>query len=538
MAHKNKPKKTSAGAHRAIIAINPIIASSYFDLATQQFLSDWIDPTQLSTIELIDCLSGSIRAIQGNLLAALSEKLQPIEISHIDNIPLHFLEETPGSGIAHIHKSASHGELRVFCRATPLHPAGDFIYTLGTQAASSEFMPKLSDMNAEIFSYTLLDKNHKQITLQLTIQLSEEDIHIELPNLGLIQEEDLIMGGLAKTRGVLPNLGSGTFKFLPINQQYSLKSSRIMANHQALVYELSEHGQKLMAKQAHGDLTVFSAKLDPKGLYDFELHHPIDRPSQSNLMSANFKCTPSSLYQDIQTQRGKIYELSFYFKPIKTYLIAQNLPLNQPISVELWWAGLLIGVIQLLAETLKGYHFTLEGQDESTRLELKLPEQALLLSEITTQNIAEHLDLATIVPEEKKQVTFELGIENETGKQAYFPITLDLDNEILVSQAASYTITIEDLSPYKKIVLSNHIIFDAFPATNLNLEKIFDHMQIPESQRHVEVAQIGHSAIYEIKISDKSDLLAMPVTIADVELKFDGGNTGLDTLFKYLSIDI
>ncbi len=537
-----KVKYSIRPTSKEIIAIKPILpfVDNPEDVFTPSLsfieLGDWIDPASLASTEHSESTSQCITAITGNLLTSLSTALKPVEISHIDNIPVHFLEEVPESGIALIHKSQSNGELMVFCRATDVHEAGDFIYTLGTQ----ESVPESDDSNLEVFSYTLTDKNHKQITLQLSIELSDEEIDIDLPDLGIIQEEDLMMGSLAKTRGLLPlaaaskNKTQQEFRFLPIEQQYSLKSLHLTAQNEFLLYELSDHGTQLIAKQAKSHETVFSAKIESKGLYDFELHHPIDRPMQTNLMSGNFKRTKSSLYQDIKTKAGKIYDFSFYFKPIKDVLTVQALPLNQPLTVELWWAGLLIGVIQLLGETLKGYHFTLEGQEDNTRLELKLADNHVL----TTQHLADHLDMASMVPEEQTQMRFDLGFENQLGAQNQFPITLNLEHELIVSQGAPYTITMDDLSPYKKIVLSDSLVFDETPATTLNLEKIFEQMQIPESHRQVDIEQLANSNVYEVKISDNTDKFNAPITVADVELKFDGGNGGLEMLYKYLAIDI
>ncbi len=521
--------------HSEDIALNDTL--SFFDADNSQFVSDWIEPSNLTETSLSES-DGHVIAVTGNLLASLSQQLKPVEISHIDNIPIHFLEEISGSCIAHIHKSQSNGELTVYCKETQTHQAGDFIYTIGTQ----EYNDDSSEKSTEVFSYTLTDKNHKQITLQLSIQLSDEDIDVDLPDLGIIQEEDLMAGHLAKTRGLLPGINAmrhhekslQTLKFLPIEQQYSLKSMHLTVQQEPLSYELSDHGVTLIGKKAKTKETVLTAKIDPKGLYNFELHQPIDRPLQTNLMTSNFKRTVSSLYQDIATKSGKLYEFSFYFKPIKDILPAQTLALSKPLSVEIWWAGLLIGVIYLMSETLKGYHFTLEGQEDNTRLELKLTDNSLL----TTQHLASHLDMATLVPEEQAQIRFELGFENQLGMQQQFPITLNLEHEVLVNQAAPYTITLDDLSPYKKIVLSENAVFGDNPATILNLEKIFEHMQIPDAHRHVDIQQLEHSNIYEIKISDNTDKLAEPITVADIQLKFDGGNAGLEALARYLSIDI
>jgi hypothetical protein len=513
---------------------------SFLDLNNQHFLSDWIDPSDfLTDNDDTDASNGHVTAIMGNLLSSLSPKLKPIEISRIDNIPISFLEDIPNSKIAHIHKSQSNGELTVFCQSNETHKAGDFIYTLGTQQANQND----ESITAEIFSYTLVDKHHKEITLQLSIQSSEEDLNAEFPDLGIIQEEDLMISTLAKTRGLLPSLPLGKnqikreYKFLPIEEQYSLKAMHLSTQKQPLFYELTHNDTQLTAKHSETQKTIFSATLNPqKGLYEFELHHPLDRPVPINLMSRNFKRTNSSLYQDIATKSGKIYELSFYLNPIKSLLAeqGQTLRMNRTISVELWWAGLLIGVIELLSETLKGYHFTLEGHEDSSRLEFILPHNNFL----TTQDVAEHLDMATLFPEEQAQIKFELGFQNQLGDTQHFPITLNLEHEVVVSQSALYTITMDDLSPYKKIVLSDQLILADTPATTLNIEKIFDQMQIPEPHRHVEIEQLAQSNIYEIKISDSSDKFAMPITVADVELKFDGGNAGLEMLMKHLTIDI
>lgn len=547
-----KKLKYSIRPSKDIIAIKPMLpfvdnpedislqSLSFFDADNNQFLNDWIEPSSASPTE-VD-LSGTeerVTAITGNLLASLASQLKPVEISHIDNIPIPFLEEIVGSSIAHIHKSQSNGELTVYCKETNNHQPGDFIYTLGTQEYNHL---NNSEENTEIFSYTLTDKNHKKITLQLTIQFSDEDIDIDLPDLGIIQEEDLMAGHLAKTRGLLPGIESirnknkteQDLRFLPIEQQYSLQAMHLTVQQKPVIYELSEHGTALIGRQATTKNTVLTAKIDKKGLYDFELHQPIDRPVQANLMSSNFKRTQSSLYQDIATKSGKIYEFSFYFKPIKDIFSAQTLPLNKTLSVELWWAGLLIGIIQLMSETLKGYHFTLEGQEDNTRLELKLSDN----TELTTQHLADHLDMATLIPEEQAQIRFELGFEQQPGVQHQFPITLNLEHEVLVNQAAPYTITLDDLSPYKKIVLSESTVLGDTPTTILNLEKIFEHMQIPDSHRHVDIQQIENSNIYEVKISDKTDKFAEPITVADIELKFDGGNSGIETLARYLNIDI
>lgn len=546
-----KKLKYSIRPSKDIIAMKPMLpfvdnpddislnTLSFFDADNNQFLNDWIEPSISNLTEANLTVSEEhVMAITGNLLTSLPSQLKPVEISHIDNIPIHFLEEITGSSIAHIHKSQSNGELTVYCKETNNHRAGDFIYTLGTQ----EYNDLNNEKNTEVFSYTLTDKNHKQITLQLTIQFSDEEIDIDLPDLGIIQEEDLMTGHLAKTRGLLPGIKSmrskdkteQNLRFLPIEQQYSLHAMHLTVQQNPVIYELSEHGTILIGRQAATKNTVLTAKIDKKGLYDFELHQPIDRPLQTNLMNDNFRKTTSSLYQDIATKAGKIYEFSFYFKPIKDILPVQVLNLNKPLSVEVWWAGLLIGVIYLMSETLKGYHFTLEGQEENSRLELKLTDN----TELTSQHLADHLDMATLVPEEQTQLRFELGFEQQSGIQHQFPITLNLEHEVLVSQAAPYTITLDDLSPYKKIVLSEGTVLGDTPATTLNLEKIFEHMQIPDSHRHVDIQQLEHSNIYEVKISDKTDKFAEPITVADVELKFDGGNAGIEALARYLSIDI
>lgn len=513
---------------------------AFFDMENQQFLSDWIDPTALSDENAESKSSGdTITAIMGNLLIGLPKSikipLDGIEISRIDNIPIHFLEDVPGSKIAHIHKSPSNSELIVFCQAFENHQVGDFIYRLG----KPEINPNGELLTSETFNYSLLTKNRKQLTLQLLIQFSEEELETEFLDLGVIQEEELMTHPLVKTRGILPKIfpmefdkqqetNNSGYVFLPIEQQYSLKALHLTAQNQPLQYELSDDRKELYGKQTQTNQTIFSAKLADKGLYDFELHHSIDRPTHANMLAHNFKRTHSSLYQDIETKEGKIYELSFYFKPI------QALQINQFATVELWWAGIMIGVIQLLSETLKGYHFSLEGQQDLSRLEFKLPSDTVL----DTQQLANHLDMATIAPEEQAQIKLELGFEDTQGQALQFPITLNLEHEVVVSQAAPYLITMDDLSPYKKIVLAEQFVLHDSPIATLNIEKIFDQLQIPESHRHVDIEQLANSNIYEIKISDSSDKLGMPITVADVELKFDGGNAGLETLFKYLTIDV
>lgn len=539
---------------KEIIALKPILPSteekadfsfnslSFFDLNTNQFLSDWIEPSSLLAQSEALTSNGQVTAIMGNLLNSIPSHLKSAEITHIDNIPIQFLEEVPNSKIAHIHKSQSTGELTVYCLANEHHQPGDFIYTLGTQEINQKSEPQSN----EIFSYTLSFPNHKQITLQLSIQLSEEDLDVELPDLAIIQEQDLMINSLAKTRGLLPIHATSThsiqqvYAFLPIEQQYSLKSLHLTSQNQPLVYELHNQGSQLHAKQAQTHKTVFTAALEAKGLYDFELHHPIDKPKPVNLLSSNFKRTKSSLYQDISTKAGKIYNLSFYFKPFSTVLA---LPTSPTLSVELWWAGILIAVIPLLQETLKGYHFSLEGSQDHARIEFKLSEnlqdtQALA---INAQDIANHLDNASIASEEQPQIRFELGFSNLAGSTDQFPIIINLENELLVSPNTPYTITMDDLSPYKKIVLTEHHILsdlENMPLTVLNIEKIFDQMQIPESHRQVDVEQLAQSNIYEIKISDSSDKHLAPITVADVELSFDGGDAGVEMLFRYLSIDV
>ena len=78
------------------------------------------------------------------------------------------------------------------------------------------------------------------------------------------------------------------------------------------------------------------------------------------------------------------------------------------------------------------------------------------------------------------------------------------------------------------------------PLATINLDTLFNHMSIPSENRTVQVVQREENGlgtnVYEVKISDNTGHYA-PITVADVQLGFPGGEGGLNVFQKNVVIN-
>lgn len=370
-----------------------------------------------------------------------------------------------------------------------------------------------------------------------------------------IDEEGLLPGTLESTQTIgylqLPFqiTNSTQIKFDSITEQHILHELSLKSAGNDLSYSLSQNDQLLTATAgAHGPI-VFSMQLNDHGAYIFTLHSHIDRPAPSNLVSdsnlsqpldtsgwhkhsldENLVSTPMiALSQDIATKPNEAYQLTIHHLP-------QHMENTTPSEIKVFWGDQQLCSLPGNSLESKGYTFSVEGDPghENTTLQfVGIGNESFVknyLDNVSVISAGQNkipIDFGFSVTQSDNDVTHHHLIVNVTTTP---PIELNNQEpfDIFYEQSVYQTIIINDDSP-------NHN-----PMTRINLDTLFKNLAIPAENRLVEVVQLQENGlatnVYEVKISDKSHTY-QPITVADVQLSFPGGDGGLSVFQRNILID-
>ncbi|MBI2790433.1 MAG: hypothetical protein HYX61_00630 [Gammaproteobacteria bacterium] len=359
------------------------------------------------------------------------------------------------------------------------------------------------------------------------INLPSKVIHEE--STSFIDEEGLLPGTSEsrETSGFLAlsygQTQPSVIQFAPIADQQALVNMALTSKGANLHYELMHNNQLLVATQGETDNAVFTVHLDKNGSYTFTLHNHLDRTSPPNLVAST---EPS---QNIHTQPGELYQLTFYHQG---HTSAQN----EANDVQIYWGDNLIYTLPSTKSEGKGYTFSVEGvagadttklQFVSTGNEHAIKDTIHDVSVMSTAQNKVPIDFAYVVADMQG---------NETHGQ--FTVNITTTPPIQVSNHEPFDVIFEH-GVYQTIIVSDGNA-QHNPLTTINLDNLFNHLAISAENRVVEVVQREENGfatnVYEVKISDKSQSL-VPITVADVQLSFPGGDGGLHVFQRNIFIE-
>lgn len=322
---------------------------------------------------------------------------------------------------------------------------------------------------------------------------------------------------------------SGTLHFAPIASQLGLHDLKLKAAGTELTYQLDDKGQHLIAT-IDNNTKIFDAEIKQDGTYFFTLHHPIDRLSAPNLVTDIWQTvneeSSSRMMQQIETQANIPYQFTLHFLPGMKGIFEQ---------LQVYWDNQLLQTIKTSEHDARGYTFSVEGaQDNHTLLEIVgIGGQALLTDFIQNVSVASTaqfqlpIDFSVLFTDSDNNVT-----------QSGFTINVTTTPAIEIGNQNHLDIFYEQ-SVYQSIVVSDENAKDN-PLATINLDTLFKQLSIDHDNRLVEVVQriedgMGTN-VYDIKISDKAHAME-PITIADVQLSFPGGDGGMAVFERHIAID-
>lgn len=351
-----------------------------------------------------------------------------------------------------------------------------------------------------------------------------------------IDEFGLLPGAQeAKTiSGYVPNAvhAEQTLEFAPLASQTALADLHLSANGMDLTYRLNANHQQLIATAGIDGPNVFHVDLKPDGTYFFTLHHPIDRVSPQNLADENawqtaHEINSSKMSQLLATEPNMPYQFTLHYTPgIETIFD----------KLLIYWDHQLLQTIETSLHDPKGYSFSVESsfQDPQTLLEIVGLGGTGLLNDFI-QNIS-------VASSAQYQLPIDFSVlinpEQENATQSVFTVNVTNTPAIELNNQHHFDIFYEQ-SVYQTIIVNDENTNDN-PLTTINLDSLFKQLSIEENNRLVEVVQRTEDGIatnvYEIKISDKMQEMA-PITIADVQLSFPGGNGGMSVFERHVAIN-
>ncbi len=501
-----------------------------------------IDHGQIHTNQL----TAQPETISGNLLESSQEGST---LSSIEGYALG--EMQPDEGILELSYENGQGTLTIHTKDSNGHKAGDFSYS-----------SQGNESGHESFSYELQTPEGK-IQLALQFDISKSELILRDPDLGFVDQEGFLPGqhDALKTFGDLhinfSKAENVAFEFLPLVKQQGLIDANLTTQNMPLYYVISQDGSTLTAYQGANGPVVFEVELFDDGSYEFQLEGFLDRDVPTNLLSdptfdgldltlaypfdralgwqkhtsslLHFpnKTTPENeieVSQDILTKPGHAYQLSFY----------SGVSDNEDSSFELYWNDKLIQTIGR-DQAWSGYSFGLEGGAES-HSQLKIIGHNL---DHPLQHYIHSLTLSDMSMEKLPlEFQFHYLDSEQVIEQRAFTVLVSTEPSIVLTQNEPFNIIYEQ-TLYQSIILNEPTASNNQPLTKLNLETLFESLRIPHEDRLVDVVQLEEAGektnVYEVTISDKKSP-TNAITIADIQLKFDGGHDGLDVFSKNIII--
>jgi len=363
---------------------------------------------------------------------------------------------------------------------------------------------------------------HPIACLTTPSEFSYIDEHGLLPG---SSEAKTIMGFLSGTFDQ-----TGMLHFAPIALQLGLNELKLKANGAELSYQLDESRQHLIATVGE-DTKIFDAEIKQDGTYFFTLHHPIDRLSAPNLVTDIWQTVndenTSRMMQQVQTQANIPYQFTLHYFPGLQNAFEQ---------LQVYWDNQLLQTIKTSEHDARAYTFSVEGAQgaQHTLLEIVGVGGAGLLNDFI-QNVSVASTAQFQLP-----IDFSVLFTGDDGNisQSGFTINVTTTPAIEIDNQSHLDIFYEQ-SVYQSIIVSDENA-KANPLATINLDTLFKQLSIDQDNRLVEVVQRTEDGmatnVYEIKISDKTQAME-PITIADVQLSFPGGNGGMSVFERHIAID-
>lgn len=345
-----------------------------------------------------------------------------------------------------------------------------------------------------------------------------------------------LLPGSSQSRSIMGFLTShfdqaGFLHFAPISSQQGLHDLKLTANGTELTYQLDENHQHLIATAGTEGDKIFDAELKQDGSYFFTLHHPIDRLNAPNIVADNWQSVndqnTSKMTQQLETDPNMPYQFTLHYLPGLEKTFEQ---------LQVYWDNQLLQTIQTSQNDTRGYTFSVEGapHDNHTLLEIVGTGGTGLVNDFiqdvsvsSTAQFQLPIDFSVLFTGSDNSVSQNGFTINVTTTPA-----IEIDNQnhldIFYEQSVYQTIIVNDENA-KEI-----------PLTTINLDSLFKQLSIDQDNRVVEIVQRTEDGVgtnvYEIKISDKAQAME-PITIADVQLSFPGGNGGMAVFERHIAID-
>ncbi|MBS0286980.1 MAG: hypothetical protein JSR17_06775 [Proteobacteria bacterium] len=390
--------------------------------------------------------------------------------------------------------------------------------------------------------------SESDIKFNITMDSDSIDFSHKAPHeesTSFVHEESLLPGTneSRETTGFLPISHSQQsihgLEFSPLEDQPSLMQLGLKSKGVDLHYELTHNNQLLIATAGDTDVAVFTVYLDQNGAYTFTLHNHIDRAPPANLLTLTKDATTNqaipdwtfihdtnktnfSLFQDINTQPHEAYNLTFHFQPNQT---------QEPLQdIQVLWGNKLLYTLSG-EEAAKGYTFSVEGQPEENSTKLQFTSQG---SEGYLKDAIANISV-TSGAQLKLPIDLSYCIFDNEGNALHHQFTVNVTTTPPIQLTSHEPFDVI----YDQAVYQTIIVNEENNQATINLDNLFKNMAISSENRLVEVVQREENGsatnVYEVKISDKSQALD-PITVADVQLSFPGGDGGIHVFQRHITI--
>lgn len=387
---------------------------------------------------------------------------------------------------------------------------------------------------------------------------------IQSPKVGFIDEESLLPGAVEHTEFIgkleLSDHKStkNRLEFKPLIFQKSLLKLNLRSQGIDLYYTLSNHNRELIATQgANGDL-IFKAIINNTGSYSFILFKPIDRERAPNLIiNENFNTNIfemdeiidlhnipgwelkhknsnnqpiSELYQKIKTNINEIYQITFYYK--NNQIEEKNTP-----PIDVYWNNEHLTRLDSTSMRAKGYTFSVLSNDEKfSQLRFVCADDASIKNLISNISVLSRAQSNIPIILAFSLIDIE-GMENLM--EGNFEINITATPSLELNNHLPIDIVLGEKNIYQTIVINDESINNN-PLAKINLDSIFEMLNVEKDNRQVQIIQREQDGIptnfYAIKVSSKDNDFS-PITVADLQLSFPGGDAGTTTFFRTVAID-
>lgn len=385
---------------------------------------------------------------------------------------------------------------------------------------------------------------------------------IQSPKAGYIDEESLLPGTVEHNAEFtnqleIPdiNIASGHFEFKPLILQESLLNLNLRSHGTDLYYALCDNNRELVAtKGANGPL-VFKASLNDSGTYSFTLFDTLDRERLPNLIVNENFSTPqfeveeakdvnslpgwelshgplndksiSELHQKLETNSNQMYQVTFYYGNNRIGEVN-----NHPIDV--YWNNDHLTRLDNTSIRSKGYTFSvLSNAEKFSQLRFVCADDSYIKNSLSNISVISRAQSSMPI------VLAFILMGAEDIFEGDFKINITATPSLELNNHLPIDIVFDEENIYQTIVINDESMGDD-PFAKINLDSIFETLSVEEDNRLVQIIQREQGGIptnfYEVQVSSKGNDFS-PITVADVQLSFPGGDAGVNVFFKNVSID-